>query len=422
MYRALLLGCLLFPPFCPADEAVRPDGRRLRGTLQLEKSGLFFQPASGGRISLGDLRKVRLEGFPAPFRATPVHVLRLAGDEQLTGVFVGLERDNLVLRTAWADRLLVPRLGTIALTHLPGWRTIFHDPLAGKWTAWRVEGSPLVASGELVLAKPGQGLAHAPATPIAAGRIAVNFREQGNPAGARWIIETRFADKAGERLLRVTLAGAGENLHVDAPGSIETPRKVARSVGPHRLWIEFGPRTLRILRDDDVIGYTLEQGPGTLRQVRLACVPTDPPGSASGNVAFSNFVLDRAVPTSRRPRGDRTQDELWLAGGDQLFGKVVRADGSGIELQGRFGKRVHPWSQLRGWFLPQRTATSPRRERGTAVRIHLHSGLQASRDLLEGSLTELSGRTLKLRHPVLGEVVLPRSHVEAIEPLDPAPP
>src|SRR5207245_353627 len=78
---------------------------------------------------------------------------------------------------------------------------------------------------------------------------------------------------------------------------------------------------------------------------------------------WTELGVERAVAFSPRPPGDPTQDELWLASGDQLFGKVVRADRKEVALEGRFGTRSFPWSALRGWFR-RRTAAPPAARNG----------------------------------------------------------
>ena len=77
---------------------------------------------------------------PAPFRAGPGMRLCLQGGQELTGLFLGLDRDQLAFRTAWTDRLAVPRRAVVALTHLPGWQPVRSDDLTGKLAGWTVQG------------------------------------------------------------------------------------------------------------------------------------------------------------------------------------------------------------------------------------------------------------------------------------------
>ena len=82
------------------------------------------------------------------------------------------EKDNLRFRTSWAGRLDIPLATVVALTHLPGWRPVFHDDLAGKRSGWTVQGGPGTGEG-VILNRPGQSLTHRLVKPIASGRIGV---------------------------------------------------------------------------------------------------------------------------------------------------------------------------------------------------------------------------------------------------------
>src|SRR5215472_5309268 len=97
----VLLALSLSPLVAHADEAVLPDGSHIPGELSLTKTGrLAFMPNKRGA---GPARAVeyRLAGTPAPFRAGPGMLLRLAGGQEVSGVFLGTDGDKLLLRTAW---------------------------------------------------------------------------------------------------------------------------------------------------------------------------------------------------------------------------------------------------------------------------------------------------------------------------------
>jgi hypothetical protein len=406
-----LIYLFLVPLLAGADDAVLPGGERVKGELSLTKAGrLHFVPQKGPPP---DAAEYYLSGRPAPFRAGGGMLLKLPGGQEVSGLFLGLERDNLIFRTAWSDRLEVPRRAVVALTHLPGWRPIFRHDLNGKLTGWSVQGTPAVESSGVVLSKPGQSLTCKPGQEIAEGRLGVNFREEARPAGARWVVEAVFRHKGGDRVVSVTLAGT--QLEVDSGGLMGTAGSVTRGDGWRRLWLDFTTGSLRIGVDDEVLWYTLTAGPGgPLRQVRLACTSTEK-STPAGSVLLSNFVLERAVTERPHPRGDPKQDELWLAGGDQVFGEVVRADASSVELKGRFGVRRFIWSQLRGWFL-RKSGDRLAAPRAPVVQLGIRSGLRPTADVLEATLTALDAEQVKLTHPVLGTITLDRGRVAWLRP------
>jgi hypothetical protein len=409
---ALLLGMVR------ADEAVQRDGRALKGALSLEKTGKLQITTADRRVAdLEDGAEVRLDGGPPPiFRGAPGKLLRLTNGQSISGVFVGLEKNNLIFETAWADRLAVPRSAVVALTHQPGWQPLNSGDFADKHSGWKTTGAPEIKDGSALLGKPGQSLTWDPRAPVAEGRLAVNFREEGPLAGARWTVEAAFSVKGGERVVRVEVAG-GEALSVDSGGLAGPARRVARADGWRRLVIDFTTGSLRIRVDDGVLWYTLDEGPGgPLQRVKLSC-SADKPATVRGGVSFAAAVIERAVDEKRRPPGDPGQDELWLAGGDQLFGQVVGADRRGIELKGRFGVKRLAWTAVRGWF--------PRAEKppvaapggGPNVRLRLRSGLRPTLDELEGRLDALDAKHVTIRHPLLGKITLPRVHVARLKKL-----
>ncbi len=270
---SILLASVLCALALHADEAVRSDGRTAQGTLRLEKTGkLLFTPATALKaIAPEELSEVRFDTEGPLFRGAPSHLLHLPNDQQITGVFLGLQENQLLLRTAWAERLSVPRSAAIALTHLPGWQPVIVEDFRGKLSAWTVRGAPATAEGTVVLAKPGQSLACNLPSLLDAGRIGLNFREEEATAGARWSVEAVFGLKSGERVVRASLAGE-KHLTVNAGGLDGTMQRVERVPGWRRLRFDFGPGSLRITCDESVLWYTLAKGPGgLLRQVRLVC-------------------------------------------------------------------------------------------------------------------------------------------------------
>src|SRR5262249_14938640 len=139
-------ACTLLTTPLRADEAVRPDGHRVRGTLSLDKSGkLTFTPARGKPLPTKDIAAVLLDkSSPRPFRVGGAHALRLRDGQRLSGRLVGLEKGSVTLRTAWAGEVAAPRAAVASVTHLPGWRTLVTDDLDTLSKAWAVRGKPAV--------------------------------------------------------------------------------------------------------------------------------------------------------------------------------------------------------------------------------------------------------------------------------------
>ena len=242
-------------------------------------------------------------------------------------------------------------------------------------------------------------------------------------------MDLRFQGDGEPRTLRVTVAGPGDAYEIEVPGLDGDGRRVARSAGWHRLTVRFSRDSLSVLCDDAVLWSNLRRGPGgTLRQVSLICSAEAKSDAGHGRVEFTEFSLSRAVEEAHRPAADPTQEEIWLADGDQLFGDALHIDRRAVEIQGPFGKRSLPWADVRGcWFrhdaAPLRRLRNPARRIGQPgspggrVRLWIDSGLDPEPDVLDGVLKAIDDKQATLQHPALGELRIPRERLRRLRPL-----
>ena len=389
MPRACLVA-VLFATVVSADEIVR-RGEAVRGTLAMKGGTLELRGEDGKvRASGAELGRVSLASTGKTFRDGPPHVVALSDEEHLTGVFVGMDKRAVVLRTAWAERVAVPRDGLVSLTHLPGWRTLIREDFAGKPTP---------------LTKADRAVAVAVAGKVVAGRVGVLFQDAAPES--RWVVEAEFAT----RIVRVRFAG--DAVSVDAGGLRGTAYPVKRSGEARKLTLAFSPGSLRIACDDSALWHSPDLGPGELKRVRIVHQGGD------GKVGIRGVIVEVAEPTRRHPSGDPKRDELWLASGDQLFGDVKRADARGIEIEGKFGTRSYAWKELRGWFPRRIGGVAGKTPTGIAVRLEIHSGLRAERDVLRGVLTALDAKSATFHHRLLGELTIPRANIASVEQVVP---
>ena len=422
MLALLALTC----PLIGAEEAWRDDGRRLRGRLTLDGEQLRFQPSEGAVIPSTDLRRIRFpQGTPTPFRAGSGRVVRLWDGEQISGQILDIDKDTLRLRTAWTARLELPRAAVASVEALPGWRTVIHDDFRDDLKAFALEGELKRIDAEdgaraLVLSAIGQKLSYTLPKPLAAGRVGVNFREQEKARGARWTVELLFQQSERSHRVTATLAGESEHYTVDVGerGRVSAPREgTARTPGWHRLLVQFSKRSLRLTCDDEVLWYNLDDGPGgELRRVTIHCQRGADGEVVRGAMAFSEFCIERAVDEHPKPPPDAEQDEVRFLDDDQLFGRILRADGRAVEIEGRFGKRSPPWTAVSGCGF-RRPAAPPKGNEGAKVRLFLTSGLSAEPDVMEGVVTALDDRKLVLRHALLGALTFERGRVRELRPL-----
>jgi len=403
-----------------ADEAVRPEGGRIAGSLRADEDGRlrFVANSKESNLALTNIAHFR---FPdaashSTLLGAPLR-FRLLNGQAITGELLELDEKSIWLRTFWSDRVQLPRRAVVALTQLPGLVTIFREDFERDPVRLELQGSPAVddnmhASGHrsLKLDAAGQSASFRLPAPLNAGRVGVNFKEAGNDSGALWTVG---ADLGGKEPLRIELAGS-ESYSVQTELAGET-RRLAREPGWRRLEIRFRPDYLLVGIDGRLLFETTKSGPGALREVRLACVASGSGKSVSGAVHFDDLAIAESVDELRHERGDPGQDEVWLRGGDQLFGRVVRADGRAIEIEGRFGKRSLPWSSLRGLFL-ENEATTPQTSDGQHVRVWLQNGFPEP-DELEGVIRKLDDHEVVIRHALLGELKFDRSRLRRLRPL-----
>jgi hypothetical protein len=419
---ALLCG-LLLSVGGRAEEATLPGGGRLTGTLRLDAKGncQFVAAKNAGTFRLDQLLDIHLPPVPRPpLRWGTRFQVALAGDQQLTGELLGLDAKELRVRTAWADRLALPRAAVPALKQPQGYLTFWHDDFTNGLKAWKAIGAPTVndrrpapAKPCLLLTAPGQRVEYALTTPLESGRAAVSFYD-AEAFGAIWLFEAEFAGAAGPRFLRVVVGGAAA-YQAEGPGLIGQSTEVARNAGWHRLQVECTAASLVATVDDAVLWRGGAPG-GPLKKVRLVCNAHPVKAVPRGEVALADFSLAQSVRPLRHTRADPDQDELWLASGDQLLGDVVRADHRGVELQACFGKRTYLWGDVRGVWLREIVA-APRTTDGEHVRVWLRTGCGAEVDQLDGVLHGLDAERLTLRHALLGDLVIERARVERLRGL-----
>jgi hypothetical protein len=398
------------------DEATLRDGRRLPGKLSFRDTWRFLPTGKSESLPVSSLLSVRLEpSSSSSFRAASVHRVTLRAGEWLTGILLDLNDKTLSLRTAWADKVTLPRAAVAAVTQQPGWALVFLDDLDNGLKEWKVAGKVEQPSptSRLVLSAPGQAVEHTLAVPIEEGRVGVNFHDSREATGAAWVAEAEFRTPAGPRVVTVTLAGATAVTAV--AGGIEgASARLARSPGWHRLTVQFTPTSLRVAVDDATLWHNLKRGPGgPLLRFRLVCRKAD--GQLPrGSLSFKDFAVHRAVAEPRRPVGDPSQDEVWLLGGDQLFSRILRADSHAVVLEGRFGRRTLPWRLVRGIY-PRRPADGARPATPAGqVRLWIVNGY-AEPDRLVGTVLSLDERRCRFRHALLGEVELERSRVFRVQ-------
>jgi hypothetical protein len=181
------------------------------------------------------------------------------------------------------------------------------------------------------------------------------------------------------------------------------------------LALQFGPAGTSVALGSQVLWAAEREPPGPLVALSLRCDPVD--GTpARGAVRFTEPLLAAMLEPRPHPPGDAEQDELWLADGDQWFGKLTRGSSHTLEIQGAFGRRSVPWTDLRAVYF-RAPPTAPLKAPAGAVRVEYDSGLSPVSDELVGGVVELNDKSMSLEHASLGTLRLSRERVRRLLPL-----
>jgi hypothetical protein len=402
-----------------ADEAVLRNGWRVQGELNADGQGrLLFQPLGPNPPLLPEqIDHIR---FPSsrvlPLRAGAVYRVLLHDGQHLTGEVLGLGADKLELHTAWRERISIPRTDLAAVTHAPGFVTVFADDFENDLKSWRLTGTPALPTKQhrsgrhsLGLNTPGQEAQYTLTKPLTNGRAGINFHNPPQTAGLAWQIEAEFADSIGWPTVRVTFDPRTGDYTAEVSGMAKG--HLPQQDGWQRLELEFSLDMLVISIDDAVLlSYRRPGAGGTLHKVRLTCTGVPSGTRGTSEVFFDHFAVAQTVPELPHPKGDPEQDEVWLLSGDQLFGTVAEATASRVRLRGSFGSRTVRWSELRGiYFRP--SSLLVRKPDHMGVRVWLRPGSGFEPDVLDGTVRRLDKDYLVLGHDVLGELQIDRKRL-----------
>ena len=112
MRSLVLLAVAALAGATRADEAVLRDGQRVQGTLSLtaDRRWQFLPTGKKEALPLTSIHHVRFpDGNATPLQAELVQRVTLSDGTVLTGVVLSLDARQLEMRTAWAERIAVPR-------------------------------------------------------------------------------------------------------------------------------------------------------------------------------------------------------------------------------------------------------------------------------------------------------------------------
>jgi hypothetical protein len=404
-------------------EAIDNEGRSSQGTLIAMDGRRLAVEVAGKQLPFDRFARLR---FPpadtSPLLLPLLHREILRDRQTLVGELLGIDRERLQLRTAWAEKLSIPRGAVERITHPPGWLPVvveeFEQPPAG-WVlsgAEVTEGEATSGRRSLTMTKGGQSARFHSAKPLADGRAAIHFLLARQLPTDTWSAEWTFGQGEAARTVRVELAGMGKDYRCSVNAMADYRGDVPRRAGWHRLEVEFTSDRLLVLIDDYVLWSSLRKAaPGALAECRLACeAPADK--AVATAVRFDDFVMSGpfAEPKPTEP-GDPSQDDVVSLDGDETFGAIIDLAPLRIVQEGRSAKQVHDWRSVRE-LLIRRGALVEQATSGDHVRLRLRAGA-GQREEIEGAIVALDGDRLKLAHAFLGELTIPIARIDELRPL-----
>lgn len=362
----------------------------------------------------------------------PFQVL-LGADGRISGRLAALDVREIRLAEGPGSRpLAIPRGGARALIQRPGEVRALRDDFEtidpSRWSV-RVGDPTLADSPRLVgdhsLRLPAGGAAVTCRLddPIGSGRLEVAYHDTGaQVAGQRWFVDLTFRGPDSELAsIRAIPGWVEETLSVESPKGPRLPvQRLLRRPGWHRLIIRFGPEETELTID----GAELAHGPGLglpLVEVRLgteSLAGASPPRDLA--VHLDDLSLARFAEPVGRLEVEPSLDEVRFITGDQLFGRVVAADGEGVMFEADGPRTTLTWSEVSGLFFRRGGAMSGPID-GQLARVEWAPGPgREARDLdrVEGALVAAGDAEVVLDVPYLGRLAVPRGRLVRLTPLN----
>jgi hypothetical protein len=413
------------PQPAPGTETlVRAAGQRIAGKLRGDAArGFTFESAAQAQsLALEPGSMLIFDGpEPDPTAGFASFRVELGLDQRISGRLSTVDaRTVRLVDSSTGGPVTVARPGVLAVIQRPGEVLVLQDGFETiDGTRWTEMGDPdLVqqphATGMQSLQIPagGTALGCTLREPVGSGRLDVAFHDDGALVdGQQWFVDLIFRGPAGSETVRAVLGWAEESLTVESPsGPALAVQRLARKPGWHRLSLRFSPAQTEVAVDGNDLAHG--KGPsGPLVEIRLASQPSGKipaPEKLAGH--FDDLRLVRFTEPIGGLEIDTGQDEVRLAGGDQLFGALAAADGERMSLKVDEKLVTLPWSEVSGIYFRRQPRQSAAVE-GLLVRLEWRAaagGDPIDLDAIEGALTAVSSTALTLATPYAGTLVLPR--------------
>jgi hypothetical protein len=417
-------------PEAAGETLVRPDGRRVAGKLRGDAANGFVFVPDGSRepLALEPGSVLVFEGpGPDPRAGFFPFRVELGLGQRLSGRLGTVDSREVGLAdSSVGGPLRIARPGVSAVIQRPGEVLVLQDGFETiDGTRWIEIGDPDLVdqprvAGEHGLRIPAGGTSMTCRLPeaVGSGRLDLAFHDDGTLVeGQQWFVDLTFRGPTGSETVRAVLGWADESLSVESPsGPALAVQRLARKTGWHRLSMRFGPAQTEIAVDGNDLAHGKGPG-GPLVELRLASFVTGknaPPPKLGGTI--DDLRLVRFTEPLGGLEVDPSQDEVRLAGGDQLFGTLGAADGERLHVTVDDREIKLPWSEVSGIYF-RRVARQGAPVEGLLVSVEWRAAPGADPsdlDVAEGALASVSEAELTLATPYAGELTLRRDRRRAL--------
>lgn len=427
LFLLIFAGCITS---LQADEAILPDGTLVAGKLTMDDGGSLLFVAKDAKIhSLAKLHLCRFPGHMGTWSPWPegARQLVLPGKQRVAGRLHAIGADHVSFQPCWAEKPIKIQRGPIeAITQLSGWRTLVEDAFQAPAKAWqfnipRAYPEPGEAVPAMALKERNQKMTWRLSKPLEQGRFSIAYRlpDAGTSKEmARWTIQPAFQEM-GKTVDVAVQIGEGGRCSIRRAGKWTASADIEKPADWNYLECQFSRLSIRFSLNGKPIWYDFETWPaGQLTELVLQCVEAKDGNSGKApRLVLSQLRLAAGTDEPPRPAGDTTQDEIWLATGDQVFGNVVSANPQSVTLRSSAKNWLCPWPEIHGIYFREAKAPADILPAGPRVRLWLDSGLGSVHDELQGVVSKLDETTLVLKHGILGDLRIDRRRLLRLRPM-----
>jgi hypothetical protein len=414
----------------PIETLERPGGQRVQGWLEGNvRSGYRFQTQDRGKpISLEAGSIIEVDG-PGPEPVASATAFRVSAGESLriSGLVHSIDESSVKLKlSSQEEELTLPRPGVQSVIQRMGEARVLADGFDRlDPSRWSIEGKASVVanpalSGKSSLRLPSEGgsIQHRLAEPLSAGSVDLAFFDEGSVVlGRQWFVELTFDGPPGPSVIKIDLGWNEDSLAVECPRGPTLPvQRLARTRGWHRLTARFGPEQTEIAVDGKELAHG-KSPDGQLVAFRLAGSSV---GSQANSKDLAGYVDDlqitRFSELAASSEVDIGQDEARLVTGDQLFGKVLKADSERVDMSIDGKPIALSWNEVAGLYF-RRLPAQGKRVDGLLARVEWQTSASeepADLEIAEGAITAITGQVVTISTPYSGALRIPRPRIRRI--------